>query len=345
MGHRAVVVATSAMARLYIADLVAELSRRAHEVRVLSYFPGGLFDSAAVVAMTERGAEVRQYDPATNLERLRDRRAAHHLLRKWLQAGPTDLFHVHPNQFLTNWISFDRKRRAALGVRLNLMPDGLANYYVAKMNSYDRPTTNARLSNAMLGIPYHPNTGTVLGLESLDYRSYWYVGSPGVMGDFMPTHAFDVAKPPLAEPLRPDTWLFLGQPSAGEQFDHVYRRLLAAVVDKSNGKVHYKPHPFEKLTDDVVTTLEQMGFVLVHSDLPAEQLGLSYGFVSGVLSSALVNLRVLGWHDAVYGVLDADVLAELSARTLEEAMQISSAAARLGIHPIPLQSLSAPLSN
>ena len=127
-----------------------------------------------------------------------DRRASHRLVRSWLEACPSDLFHVHPNQFLTNWISFDSARREALGVRLNLMPDGLANYYVARINDYDRPNAKARVSNALLGIPYHANNGTVLGLETLAYEAFWYVGSPGLMGEYMQTRRFQVPMPPSA---------------------------------------------------------------------------------------------------------------------------------------------------
>ena len=84
----------------------------------------------------------------------------------------------------------------------------------------------------------------------------------------------------------------------------------------------YKPHPFEELTTARSSLLKRLGVTVVESDAPGEYLALSYGAVSGVLSSALVNLCALGWHDAVFGVLDARALADLSARTIAEMEQV-----------------------
>ncbi len=333
-----VLVAPTSMSRLYLVDLVRELAREPRAITVIAYFRSPLFDEAALGAMRDAGATVHQFAPRSYIQHVKARHDAYRLVRRVLQNGPTDLFHVHPTHFLTNWISFDVEQRRALDVHFNLIPDGLANYYVARVAAHDKPDLPRRLVNAVAGVRYYPNDGTILGLGYLPYENYWYAGSPGIMGEFMPTRRFEVSRPGLVEPERPDSLLFFGQPRANAAGEAAYRMLLEEVAQRGHRDLQYKPHPIESLTPEFLGFLRRLGIELTTSTMPAEQLALSYSAVAGALSSAQVNLLSLGWHDTVYGVTDPEALSDLTGRSLDEARQMSEAAVRLGILPIGLPS-------
>ena len=336
--RKTVLVAATSMSRLYMVDLVRELATESRDITVISYFRSPLFDNPAIAAMQEFGARVHQYAPRTHLQHLKARHDAYRRVRTTLQDGPTDLFHVHPTNFLTNWISFDTAQRTALDVHFNLIPDGLVNYYLARVAAQDRPDLVRRVGTALAGVRYYPNEGTILGLESVPYENYWYVGTPGIMGDYMPTRKFDVTRPEPIEPMRPDSLLFLGQTRPDHASEVAYRKLLHDVARLGATQVHYKPHPMETPSAEFTAFLRSLRFEVRLATAPAEQLGMSYTSVAGVLSSALVNLTSLGWHDSVYGVTDAVALADLTGRGLDEARQMSDAATRLGIASIALTS-------
>ncbi len=336
MLRNTVIVAPTSMSRLYLHDLVRELAREPRSISVIAYFRSPLFDEVALDAMRELGAKVWQFAPTSYPQHVKARRDSYRLVRELLREGPTDLFHVHPTNFLTNWISFDVEQRRALDVHFNLIPDGLANYYVARVAAHDRPDLARRLVNAVAGVRYLPNEGTILGLEALPYENYWYAGSPGIMGDYMPTRRFEVARPRLIELARPDSLLFFGQPRPSGDADASYRKLLERVARLGRHDLQYKPHPIETVTPEFEAFLNHMGIEVLRSTAPAEQLALSYSSVAGALSSAQVNLLSLGWHDSVYGVTDPVTLAQLTGRSVDEASQMSEAAVRLGIRPIDL---------
>lgn len=332
------VVATHAATRLYIEGLTAELCAEFDTVEVLTFFNGPLLNDRSIDALNRLGAAVTQYSPRTHPARLRDFRSAfRHMRARLLAADTTDVFIANPNEALTNWLAFFPESREKYRVTLHLIPDGAANFYRTSVTEYDKRSPLYRFGCRLAGVPFHANDQTVLALDSVPYRDYWYCGSPGIMADYLPVRKFVVACPPPVREKDSERWLFLGQPRMGDSFDQAYRAILSTVLSCAEGKVDYKPHPHEDLGAERVRMLTDAGFKLQLGDASGERLSLSYGAVAGVLSSVLFNVRMLGWQDQAWGVLDHDLLTQVTGRPLAEVTQLALAARQAGISPLRVQ--------
>lgn len=331
----AVVIGTHAVTRLYIEGLVEAISREYQEVHVVTFFNGPLLDHHSVASLAALGASVRQFGPRQHATRLRDFGRAHRFLRRLLGSrDQSDVFFANPNEALTNWLAFDPSARERFRVRLHLIPEGASNFYRASMSEYDHSSLLYRAGCWAAGVPFRANRGLVVGADSVPYRDYWYCGSPGVMGDYMPVREFEVARPTPLERLDPGRWLFFGQPRMSAEFDVAYDSVLQSVIHASDGQADYKPHPHERLSADRTAALTDLGFRVRLGDASGERMALSYSAVAGVLSTVLFNLRVLGWHDRTFGVLDISALTQLSGRPASELEQLAQAAACAGILPL-----------
>lgn len=332
------VVATHAATRLYVEGLVAELRTEFDSVEVLTFFNGPLLNDRSIHALTSRGSTVTQYSPRTHPARLRDFRSAfRHMKARMLAADTTDVFMANPNEALTNWLAFFPESRERYRATLHLIPDGAANFYRTSVTEYDKRSLLYRLGCRLAGVPFHANDRTVLALDTVPYRDYWYCGSPGIMADFLPVRRFAVTRPAPVREKDAERWLFLGQPRMGDSFDQAYRAILSTVLECAEGRVDYKPHPHEDLGAERVRRLTDAGFTLQLGDASGERLSLSYGAVAGVLSSVLFNVRMLGWQDHAWGVLDHDLLNQVTGRPLAEVTQLAQAARKAGISPLRVQ--------
>lgn len=335
VGKTAIIIAVNPMPRLYVADLVRELVAT-HEVKVLTFYRSTLFDPAVVGQCTSLGAEVRQFAFDGRLDELRQMRSAGRLLRQWMRAKEVDVFHCQPNHLLTNYPTFVGRDRSNGRVHTHLLPDGLANFYTPLTAPYERQMKQKAVIGRALGIPFRPYRGTYLAAESGAYDDYWFVGNPGVMSKWMATRRFDVPPPPLLEEVRADTWLFIGQPSSGEDFEAAYAQVLESALQVSGGRIHYKLHPAESGDRVWTDRLTELGFVVRDDTVPAERLALSYGHVVSIASSVVMNLRMLGWLDSTYSVMDVDLLETLTLRSRAELVDVVEAAQGLGVRPLPI---------
>lgn len=333
----AVVIATHAVGRLYVPGLVKELVANCANVELITFFNGNLLSDTEVRGLENLGVSATQFGPQSQVARFRALRSAFSHLREILSSSPSnEVYFPNPNEALTNWLAFDPKTREEFGVRLHLTPEGISNFYMAKVTQNDRQSTAYRLACKMAGIPFSENRGLVLGLGAVPYEDYWYCGDPGIMGKFMPLNRFAIDKPVPCEPIFPDRWLFLGQPGSGLEFEAAYAKLLRSVIERSDGRADYKPHPHEAFTDARRRQISEAGFVVRQTAEAAELLCLSYGTVCGVLSSGAFNVRMLDWHQNVWGVLDLAALSSLTGRSRVELEEITSAATAVGVKPLPL---------
>lgn len=334
MRNRAIVIAVNPMPRLYVEALIKELAPT-HEVKVLTFYRSPLLSAKLVAKCQQLGAEVNQFSFTTRLTQFTELRRAGRLLRTWLQEDSVDVFHCQPNHLLTNYPTFHSDTGTLGRIRVHLIPDGTANFYHTSAASYRKTMAAKRLVGPMLRLPFHPYRDSYLGLSSAPYTDYWYIRDPGIMRDYMPVREFS-GPPARSGTTRAEAdWLFVGQPSTGSAFYDDYESLLRSVAARCTGRLHYKLHPAESDTTQWRTRLASLGYaVIADSSASAEEIAQSYGHVAAVASSTLFNLRLMGWHDEVYAVMDVNRLSALTGRSVRELQEVVSAARRMGIRAL-----------
>lgn len=326
-----IIIAVNPMPRLYIESLASTLLEHG-SVKVLTFYRSTLFDAALVERLTRLGAELIQFTFTGRIDEFVKLRKAASLLRGWLKEPDVEVFHCQPNHFLTNYVTFGRPSRQ--GIRVNLIPDGVANFYETKTAPYERSMRAKKLIAPLAGLTFTPYSGDYLALDAGGYGKYWYFGNPGLMAARMTVQEFPA---PTRSPEQIDArTLILGQPSSGtEDFEARYQELLTRIAALYPGAV-YKPHPAERLDDSRSALLSLLGFSVVDTDLPAERLAATFSRVVGVASSVLFNVRLLGWNEDVVCVSDIALLMTLTARNETEISTILDSAHRLGIKSLDL---------
>lgn len=231
---------------------------------------------------------------------------------------------------MTNYPTFAR----ADDTIVNLLPDGVANFYLTDARPYERSMWIKAALGPLLGLPFRPYRGTYLALETASYHSYWYFRNPGIMGNYLPLREFQSPAPPASRATL-DGVLFLGQPDSGDPgFADAYDRVLRQVADRWDD-VYYKPHPAEGA--DVASLREKeavFGFKSLKTERAAELVAADYMAVVGVASSVLFNVSMLGWNSSIFAVQDKSLLPVLLGRTLREIEEIIDAETEAHIQPI-----------
>lgn len=336
--QRAVIIAVNPMPRLYIESLVRELVD-SHEVKVLSFYRTPLLSPALISACERHGADVVQVTFRGRVDYLRQARAAGRALRGWFRTAPrVDVFHCQPNHLMTNYPTFAAKRRWPGKIHVHLIPDGLANFYLTSTGPYERSMRVKAVLGKALGLSFTPYRQNYLALGVAHYEDYWYVGNPGLMGEYLPLREFQLQAQRAVAPHvdRQARSLFVGQPpSRHPEFKSTYRSVIASAMSLSPDGLDYKPHPSAGHDEGHLAWLRSVGVRVIHDDdMPAELLAQAYGALMGVASSVTFNVRMLGWSGRVFAVTDLDQLRILTQRSDAELAQIVRAAQFLGINPL-----------
>ncbi|MCS3841742.1 alpha-2,8-polysialyltransferase family protein [Microbacterium sp. AK031] len=329
-----VILVVNPMPRLYIESLASTLLERGN-VRVLTFYRSPLFDDALRERLTALGAELTQFTFVGLFDEFVQLRKAAALLKAWLRRPRTTVFHCQPNHFLTNYATFGLSARQKVSV--NLMPDGVANFYETNTAPYERAMRIKQLIAPLAGLSFTPYSGDYLALATGGYGEYWYFGDPGLMDSHLRVREFPAPARPASAQAHIDTrTLFLGQPTSGtDLFDDTYHELLSRIIKRYPGAV-YKPHPAERFDDARRSFLTSLGFAILETDLPAEWIAADFTRVIGVVSSVLFNVRLLGWSDNVLCIPDTTLLMRLTGRNEAEIATILDGAYRLGINPVPM---------
>lgn len=305
---------THAMSRFYTEGLLHSIHAEYKKLYLVTFFNGPLLDTSTVTRIEQLGVTVTQFSATTRVRRVIALQRAYAYVRKILATEQSDVFLANPNEAITNWLCFPKTKEAHPNVRLMLTPEGISNFYLPIIRKHDRQSNGYRLACKALMIPFQENRGLVLGFGAVPYSKYWYVGNPGITGRFMKTRNFHVQRPEVAIPIQQRTWIFLGIPSLRGDALAEYQNILAKALLLSGGRLHYKPHPHEKISKKTQSMLHNAGAIITNSLLPAEYLALSYQTVAGILSSSLLNLRLLGWHEDVRCILELSTLSRLTGR-------------------------------
>ena len=326
----AVIVLVNAMPRLYIESLVSQLAN-SHDVKILTFYRSTLFDAVLSARLIAASVELHQYHFRGRFGEFIKLRRAGKLLRQWMSSPDVDAFHCQPNHFLTNYLTFRCIRKP--GIRVHLIPDGVANFYLTKTAPYERSMRVKSLVGPLLGLPFRSYRGNYLALGCASYSSYWYFSNAGMMARHLPLVEFPAPDRP-ANNRRAAALLFLGQPTSGQpEFDSAYQSVLERVLMRSS-RAYYKPHPAERMSSSRRKSLEDAGFTIVDTKESAENLASGYEVIAGIASSVLFNVRLLGWNDTVLGVDSPTQLEVLLGRERGEISEITSAAAAVGIQSL-----------
>jgi hypothetical protein len=333
--NRAIIIIVNGMPRLYVDELIKEL-HSTHDVHLLTFYQQTeLLDDRLVATCVNLGAQVRQFKFRSKVEELAQIILAGRVLRKWIgEAQSVDIFHCQPNHLLTNYPTFRARQENPDRVRIHLIPDGLANFYLTRSTPYEGTMRQKRIIGRAVGLPFHPYKGSYLALEEADYEDYWHIGNPGIMPHYLPTHRFNVGLGQARPTRRHHKWIFFGQPSQGRQFVSEYEKVLDRVASLSTGGVVYKPHPAEELHGQLKAALTRLDIEVLETSEPAERIALGYEAAAGVASSVLFNLAMMATEMPIYMVKDQTKLGRLTVRAPSELEQILVAADKLGIHDI-----------
>jgi hypothetical protein len=192
----------------------------------------------------------------------------------------------HVYHSLGNFLAFSLNPDA-----LDLLPDGLLNFYDARPNDKQRRSMRyKRLGTRLLGARYQPYDGNLTAMELLDYRRQYVFTERKLF-----TQARELARLiiPVAEAATGDDLFFIDQPL--DDLSAVRRARLDRAIEAFVGcdrAVLYKPHrdqvsPSIQLPPQRLTALPKTDI----AEYVLQQHGASE--VVGIYSSALLTLKII----------------------------------------------------
>lgn len=331
-----VVILTHSIGRFYIRGLLEKLSQESSKITLITFFNGQLLSQEVEEEIRPFFSSYYPFSPRNLITRFWSMYKSKRQLTQILSKDSVDIFIQNPNESLTNWLCYDQRTYKKYEYRLHLLPEGISNFYYARITKYDKQSWLYRFSCLVLQIPYKQNAGAVLGLGQVNYVDYWFTKNSGLMKKYMPVVPFSVNRPQINRSQISSKWLFLGQPFVSEDSNNKYVQILSQISKMSGRHVVYKPHPHEIMNAHRTNLMLSLGFSIESSDLAAENMALSYRTVVGVMSSTLLNLRIHNWHDDVRGIIDPELLALLLGRNFEDVIPLSEAAKEAQIKRIDI---------
>lgn len=223
----------------------------------------------------------------TRLETVRDYQRCYAGLKK-LRAVASRLEAAVPHVYhsLGNFLAFSLNPDA-----LDLLPDGLLNFYDARPNDKQRRSMRyKRLGTRLLGARYQPYDGNLTAMELLDYRRQYVFTERKLF-----TQARELTRLviPVAEAATGDDLFFIDQPLDDLSAERRARldRAIEAFVGCDRA-VLYKPHrdqvsPSIQLPPQRLTALPKTDI----AEYVLQQHGASE--VVGIYSSALLTLKII----------------------------------------------------
>jgi hypothetical protein len=324
-----IIVIVNPLPAVYLESLVRFLRERQEgRIRILVVYRRVILSSQLMARLQLLGVEVVQLCFTGRRSHFFALRHGAGLLKEWVhEAERVSFYHCQPNHLLTNFVTFATDRATH---ECHLIPDGMANHYFVATGPHEAAMRRKRLVAPLVGLTFHPFSSSYLALDEAHYDSFLYFGTPGVMPQFMQCHEFPAPHAPKVQHRRPE-WLFLGQPTP-EKSKSSYVAYLHRALELSAGRLVYKPHPAESLSS--LSWLDELDVRQLTSYEAAEDLSLEYAAVAGIASSAMLNVRILGWAQNVYGVLDPRELSQLIGRSLVEADQVACAMRSAGVRAL-----------
>lgn len=259
-------------------------------------------------------------------------------IRKFVNNFEEINFYIaHPNHILTNYIFFELSKLSHISV--NQIPDGIANYYNVNTDAYESRMFQKKILAFALGLKYYRYKGLYLGTDLNVFSKYYYYGISYANVNLL--HQQSICSVALKKTNESAEFALLIGQDVSLDNSIVYFNIVEQIViclSKRYGKVHYKPHPSEKLSLEQMARLTKHSCDVVNFDGIVEEIMYKYKVCVGFFSSSLFNGKIM--HGDGLRVITIDgsfILSLLPFIRIEELNSLRNLFVSVGVEVLELE--------
>ena len=295
MKHLIIII--NPLPKLYIESLIKKVAINKDDVYIFTFYKKVLIstDFKEHIKNINKGVNIKFYDYIYQNLLIRYLFLLKCILKINTISDKSSVYYiVHPNHIITNYILFTLAPKYSSEV--NLIPDGIANYYSVDIKPYKKNMFFKSLVSRLALIRYKNYTGDYIGLEEDLYEKHFYINP------YIPVSSKSSKKIPLQIPFYENkdivnnSLLILGFDFKPKELAKEYIKVYKKFLDKREGVfkiIHYKPHPSENISKELFIFLNSFNIKIIENDAIAEDIMHKYSSVIGIFSSSLVNARIM----------------------------------------------------
>lgn len=273
-----IIIATTELINAYVESLIKSLSGKTL-----------IFEFSSRKVVYDRELNIKSFiynDGWDQIKKLRSaKKALHEIFQK---EDEIEVFFNHPFDLLANYVS---KKR---GVKCNLIPDGMLNYSGPYFNrGFFDPEVIKRIIKSVFALTFFdaPN-GNIFYEGRLRYK---YIYAFSEQGLYVPDNAKIKLLDMESCNSQSGRAVFLGQYTSGSK-SRLYEEYVLRVLEKESKRfksIFYRPHPSEKISDNLK---EELSYINVRLDESIKVIEFNEGEYSvfiGIFSSPLIHMKLI----------------------------------------------------
>jgi len=246
----------------------------------------------------------------------------------------TKYYIAQPNHILTNYVYFELSNRNFTSV--NLIPDGVANYYEVPVSSYLKLMYFKKVLSMFLGYSYKIYKDDYFGVSEGFYSKYYYIA---LKYSGIPYHFQQIELKPTKCRSNPNPSRFGKVILLGFDVSKKNEDKYMSVLDKTFNNIkntekiiYYRPHPRENVTKELISVLKKNNIFITSRSGVAEDFIGEFEKCYGFYSSVLINTRYRYGDTVEVCCVDGDFILDfMPFMNLKERLKLQEIMKSLGI--------------
>lgn len=295
MKHLIIII--NPLPKLYIESLIAEVSQKDEEVYIFTFYGKKIItnDLKKKLKANNKGLKIKFFDYLYKNSLMR-------YLYLWkctnkirnIACKSSTYYIVHPNHIITNYILFSLAPKYSS--KVNLIPDGLANYYPVNIRPYKKNMFLKTLVSCSLLLRYKNYSGDYLGLDTDLYHKHFYINPyRPISSKSSKKIGLEISSQNKIQS-KPRSLLIIGFDFKQKELIKNYVEIYSKFLDNFKTfyeNIDYKPHPAEVVNIELLQFLKLRKIKIINSNEIIEDIVNNYSSAVGMYSSSLINARII----------------------------------------------------
>lgn len=281
----AVIIVVSPMAAFYIENLVSQYCGRFDNVYVVEVY-------WKEIVRDSNSFKLFRFVHGNGISKLASVRSAVKCIDTLVAShGGGAFFIAHPMHLVTNYVARFCKKN---NMELNLVPDGIINYYPCSVNQFRSAIFIKRFLSPLLLLGFFDLHNDCLGFDAFSYKAIFSLTKKNlIVGDCKVVNVIDFIE--SEDGVSRNAGLIIGQPLNLPFFklrDAIFK-MVCCLRSRGVSDISYKPHPSERVDDLLFGYLKELEVRLCEGGQTAEFLVGEYMYFCSLASSALANIKII----------------------------------------------------